>query len=85
MRKYTFVAVVVLFFTPQLAQSQLELPTTNIATQEGAVTTKKASKVLTNASQSEARYYYYPNLQVYYDRQKGCYHFRRIGKQKNRN
>jgi ribosome-binding factor A len=85
MRKCTFLAVVILFFTPQLAQSQLELSTTNIATQEGTATTKKASQVLTNASQSEVRYYYYPNLQVYYDRQKGCYHFRRIGKQKNRN
>ena len=73
MRKCTFVSVGLLFFTPQLAQSQLELPTTYMATQERTIAIKNAPQVVKNANQSEARYYYYPNLQTYYDRQKGFY------------
>lgn len=73
MRKITFVAVGLLFFTPQLAQSQLELPITNIAAQNRIIATKEVPQVVRNVSQIEARYYYYPNLQTYYDRQKGFY------------
>ena len=62
MKRITFLAMGILIFSSQLVQSQIKLDTNN-----------ECLKATGLNNIVELRYYYYPNLQTYYDTQKGLY------------
>ena len=62
MKTITFITMGMLIFSSQFAQSQIKLDTTN-----------ECLKATGLNNIVELRYYYYPNLQTYYDTQKGLY------------
>ncbi len=62
MKKIALLTMGILLFSSEYAQSQIKLGTANECLQERGI-----NNIV------EMRYYYYPNLQTYYDTQKGLY------------
>lgn len=62
MKKITFIAIGIILFSAQNMQAQIQLDTPNECLKKTGIN-----------NITEMRYYYYPNLQTYYDTRKGLY------------
>lgn len=68
MKKIAYITLGILIFASYQFQAQVQIDTVYIG-----------GKANTSTSFVEVRYYYFPNLQAYFDTKKGMYHYRKNG------